>query len=304
MAEENKYMEQSENLQVWKVIGVFALLFLALQLAVVVLGVGINLLMNTLDARENTRIFIGSTISRGGMIAAALSLTIPVMNKVLKKNSRDCLFPLQRKWAKDLLTGLGISFVVMGVIFLIELALGWLRFTGWSLANQGWAEILRTFWLAVLVNATAAVAEETLFRGFLMSGLKQAWDNQGALLISSVIFGGAHILVAGAQESNWLEFILLLALPGWMLGWAYLRSGNLWLSTGLHFAWNFFQDDIFNLGGGLESETLLGWQTIQSGPAVFVGSSFGIEVGLAGILAVMLAGVGIAVYTHHRRLPE
>ncbi len=297
MEPNEKNPKVTEPPQLWKVIGMFALLFLAVQVAVAVFGLGVNALMRAVGAGENLRVFLGSTISRAGMIAAALLLTIPVLTSVLNKPGNAILYPIQPGWSKALLAGLGIGAAAMLLVFLLELALGWLKVENLALTGLTWDACLRAAWLALLVNATAAVGEEVLFRGFLLTGLKDAWDASGALLISSLIFGGAHILAAGAQETNWAQFIPLLALPGLLLGWAYLRSGNLWLASGLHFAWNFFQDDIFNLSARSTSDTLLGFDTSLSGPKWFVGSSFGIEVGAAGILALLAAALGVWLFT-------
>jgi hypothetical protein len=117
------------------------------------------------------------------------------------------------------------------------------------------------------------------------------------LFISSIIFGGYRIINIGLNATNWLQFIPLLALPGVMFGWAYLRTGNLWLATGLHFAWNLFQDDIFNLTGSHSGKTLFGLLTNVTGPKWFVGSSYGIEVGAASILSLIIVGAGIWWWT-------
>ena len=57
-----------------------------------------------------------------------------------------------------------------------------------------------------------------------------------------------------------------------------------------------FQDDLLNLHGrGVPN--LVGAVTRQQGPEWVVGTSYGIEVGLAGILAVVLVWVGVWLRT-------
>lgn len=293
MAKKEQEKNSNSGLQIWKVIGVFALVFTVIQLMIAVFSEGINYLMRMINASENLRVFVGSTISRAGMIAAILLITTPVIQSILNKSNLDTIFPLTKNWCKDLLIGIGISALAMVVIFLIELVFGWISVTGYALngeAADGW---LRAIWLSVLVNLTAAVGEEVLYRGLLLEGVKEAWDERGALFISAIIFGASHIAVAGAKETNWLQFIPFLALPGVMLGWAYLKSGNLWLPTGLHFAWNLFQDDILNLTGSHSGDTLFGLETKVNGPKWIVGTSYGIEVGATGILCLVLVTAGI-----------
>lgn len=89
----------------------------------------------------------------------------------------------------------------------------------------------------------------------------------------------------------------VLALPGLMLGWAYLRAGSLWLPIGVHFAWNLFQGDVLNLTGDEAGTTLFGLITRQQGPTWFVGTSYGIEVGVAGLLGLLLVVLGVWIWT-------
>ncbi|MDK2981216.1 MAG: protease family protein [Chloroflexota bacterium] len=293
--------EKTTQPALWKIITMFALLFLAVELIGAGLGVGVNLLMRALNAGQNVRVFIGNTLTRGGMIAAALILTSSMLTSVLKQPAGRMLLPRRAGWGKDLLAGLGIAAAGMAVVFLLELALGWIRVEGLALSALPWDAVLRALWLALLANATAAVAEETLFRGFLFTGLKEAWDTAGALLVSAIIFSSVHILANAADGTQWTKLIPMVTLVGVLLGWAYLRTGNLWLPVGLHFAWNLFQDDVFNLNAHNVSDTLIGLQTSASGPGWFAGTAFGIEVGAAGVLATLLCALGVWLYTRNRQ---
>ncbi len=296
--------EGYEGLQVWKVIGVFAMVFLAVQLVVAFLGVSINAIMRSIGAGENIRIFFGSTLSRAGMIAATILICAPVIRKVFQEDPLSLLYPFTQNWLKDVLGGIIISGCVIALMFAIMLVLNQITVDRMALSGQPLVVWLRAIWLAILVNTAAAAGEEVIFRGLLLTGLKKAWDAAGAIFISAVIFGASHVLVAGARESNWLEFIPLLALPGVMLGWAFLRSGNLWLATGLHFGWNLFQDDLFNLAARNKGDSLFGWVVAHNGPAWLLGNSYGIEVGLIGILSAALVGAGILLYTRKKHASD
>ena len=297
MAQKKQSKIPVEGLQLWKVVGVFALVFTAVQLAVAALDVGTDYLMDLINANDNVRAFIGSTISHAGMIAAIILITAPVIRAVLNKHGVESLYPRTKNWLKDLFSGIGISSAAMLILFLFELAIGWISVTGLALEGAASDTWLRAIWLALLFNLTISVGEEVLFHGLLMQGTIEAWDEWGALFISSIIFGGYRIIDIGVNATNWLQFIPLLALPGMIFGWAYLRTGNLWLATGLHFAWNLFRDDIFNLTGSNSGETLFGLVTNVTGPKWFVGSSYGIEVGAASVLSLIIVSAGIWWWT-------
>jgi membrane protease YdiL (CAAX protease family) len=280
-----------------RVLGVFVLLYLAVWATTLVLGVGPNMLLRTLGVAERRRILIGSTISRSGALVVTVILSAWALRRVTGLDAWEVMFPLRPGWQRDLLFGLGLAAGVMGLLFAVERAAGWLTIEGWRWQTQSTAAWLQTAWLALLANLLAAIGEEAMFRGYLLTGLKRAWGRTIGLAVMAVLFGLPHLLVTGAAETPWLLFTLLLALPGLMLGWAYLRSGDLWLPVGVHFAWNLVQGDLLNLTGASGGTTLFGLLTRQQGPAWFVGTSYGIEVGLAGLLGLLIVVAGVWAWT-------
>jgi len=70
------------------------------------------------------------------------------------------------------------------------------------------------------------IFEELLFRGLILSGLKNSYNIIIALIISSVIFGLFHVDILGA-------FIF-----GLWLGWIYLKTNNILLCVLVHSACN------------------------------------------------------------------
>lgn len=301
MVKKEQSRTTTEELQLWKVMGVFALVFTGMQLAAAAVNLGTNYLIELINVEDNLRVFFGSTISSVGIIAATILITAPVIRAVFGKPGAQSLYPRVKNWWKDLLIGMGISSAAMLVLFLIEFALGWISVTGFVLDGSALDAWLRTIWVALLFGLTVSIKEEVLFHGLLMQGVNKAWDMGGALLISSIIIGGYKIFDIGITNSNWLQFIPLLALPGLVFGWAYFRTGNLWLATGLHFAWSLFQDNILNLSGSSGGDTFFGLTTNVSGPKWFIGTSHGIEVGAAGVLCCILVAVGIWRWTAKTR---
>lgn len=79
-----------------------------------------------------------------------------------------------------------------------------------------------------------AVGEEMLFRGYAFQLLAASVGRFATILPVSVVFGLAH---SGNQSVSWLALFNTIAW-GALLGWAFFRSGDLWLPIGLHFGWN------------------------------------------------------------------
>ena len=79
-----------------------------------------------------------------------------------------------------------------------------------------------------------AVGEEMLFRGYGFQVLVKGIGPFATILPVSVLFGLAH-----SQNLNFGPLAFLnTVLWGVVLGFAYYRSGDLWLPIGLHFGWN------------------------------------------------------------------
>jgi membrane protease YdiL (CAAX protease family) len=82
--------------------------------------------------------------------------------------------------------------------------------------------------LAVLV---APVVEETIFRGFVYSGLRRTMPVGMATILSAIMFATAHVGVSGAAVMG----IGVLALG---LAYTYERTRNLWICIGMHMIHN------------------------------------------------------------------
>lgn len=83
--------------------------------------------------------------------------------------------------------------------------------------------------LFLMVAVLAPLFEETLFRGFFLTSLTRYLPTWGAIALSGCLFAVAHLNVAD---------ILPLTVLGMVLGYVYLRSGNLLASILLHGIWN------------------------------------------------------------------
>ena len=92
--------------------------------------------------------------------------------------------------------------------------------------NNFWDYLLSLFMLGLL----PAVFEETFFRGGIQNLLNRWWKRPVlAVVITSVVFSFAH--------GSYLGFLGRVVL-GFILGWIYYRSGNLWLNIIAHGFYN------------------------------------------------------------------
>jgi hypothetical protein len=182
-----------------------------------------------------------------------------------------------REW----LAGLAIGILVFAAIIGVLGALGVYRADGAASASS----LVAPFCDATL----AGVFEETVCRGVLFRVLEQSLGSYWALLISSVLFGAAHLfnpnasLLAAAQVA--LE-------AGLLLGAAFMLTRRLWLAIGIHAGWNFAEGGIF---GTVESGTSVHGllHGTLAGPAWLSGGDFGMEASPIALVVGLAAGLAI-----------
>jgi hypothetical protein len=193
----------------------------------------------------------------------------------------------------DLLAGIGIAFIMMGLIYLAMSRLGWIHFDGFAWQFDPLPVVLGQTLLYLLIFIITGWQEELLFRGYhlqtLSSGINLFWG----VLISSAIFGALHL---GNPKATWISAVGIF-FAGLFLALGYLRTGQLWLSIGLHIGWNFFEGIVFGFPvSGTASYPLLRMHV--SGPLLWTGGAFGPEAGLIILPAILIGALLIGLYTH------
>ncbi|HEY7306460.1 MAG TPA: type II CAAX endopeptidase family protein [Bryobacteraceae bacterium] len=97
-------------------------------------------------------------------------------------------------------------------------------------SDAGWPNLL--FYLCAIW--LGAAGEEMIFRGYAFQLLIQKIGPYATILPVAVIFGFAH-----ASNPNSSGFgVMNTIIWGVLLGYAFLRSHDLWLPIGLHYGWN------------------------------------------------------------------
>ena len=286
-----------------RVLAGFILLYAAIFFINVVMGVGPNLLMKWLEVSSNFRAFAGSTFSYGIRIAALLLLPPLALKKVLGIDPWPLFFPFHKGWWKGPLFGLFLVGAILSVTFLIETRAGWLVVDSWAWQNVQLDAWLRLFWVGLLVNASVAIGEETIFRGYLLTGLKAAWGKWMGIVLMMVIFGVFHLpayVEAGLQSGTLALALILASLFGALFGVIYLKTGTLWLPVSLHFAWNFFETDVLNLTADSNNVNLIGAVTHLQTPLSMTEIGLG-NVVVIEILLFALITLGIWFWLKYQR---
>jgi len=139
-----------------------------------------------------------------------------------------------------------------------------------------------------IVLLMGAMGEEILFRGYGFQLLLARWGAFSTILPTAVLFAAAH---GGNPDITELGYFNTF-LWGVLFGLCFLRSGDLWLPIGVHFAWNWTLP-LFgaNLSGFTMSVT--GYAMKWNASPIWSGGGYGPEASLLTTFVMPLAAYAI-----------
>ncbi len=147
-------------------------------------------------------------------------------------------------------------------------------------------------WSAAALLVPAALAEELLFRGYAFSACLQGVGRAGAVAMTSVAFGLAHLFNPGPTAVS----IAGVMCAGAFLAVVRLTTGSLVAASAAHFGVNFAQAAVLHAPvSGLALQTP-GYRYVPTGPAWLTGGSWGPEAGV-----VTVAGFAAATFLYVQR---
>ena len=198
-------------------VGVFAL----------VAALGAYFVFPLIIALIGAPVFVISTLGTFAAAAVANTLALRIYERgKLADIGLGWTAASRRNLAVGVLGGIGAGIVVVVIPLILRMA----DFEGLPSQRFSWPSLVFVSIMLLL----GAVGEEMLFRGYGFQVLVKGMGAYATVLPVAVLFGLAH--------SNNLNFgplaLFNTILWGVILGYAYLRSGDLWLPIGLHFGWN------------------------------------------------------------------
>ena len=190
--------------------------------------------------------------------------------------------------------GFAIGVVNPAAVAAGMMALGGMTVQG--LALQGTMIVWATLaWLGS--NLLAGVAEEYLFRGYLLQTLWQSLGFWPAAVLIALWFGADHYFFKSG-ENVW-DLISLVALGIWAC-YSVLRTGSLWLAAGYHAAFDFMQLFVIGTPNGSITPVHHLLHTSFQGPAWVTGGVLGTEASFFMYPSILL----MFLYIGWRRFPS
>lgn len=170
---------------------------------------------------------------------------------------------------------------VMAVPSLLLVAVGAARLEPAVAADSG----LVVAWAALVLLLPAAVSEELIFRGYMFSACVDGMGTRGAVVVTSVAFGLAHL----ANPDPSVASIAGVAVAGAFLAIVRVATGSLAAAVAAHFWINYTQTAFLHAPvSGLALQTP-GYRFVVTGPEWLTGGAWGPEAGAGAVLAFALA---------------
>jgi membrane protease YdiL (CAAX protease family) len=292
---------------VWRLIGqilIMLLLMTLFQFLLSFISLLVNTIQGTLPTTQNTPFAAGVNVENNtplltmaSLLSTGLLLTVSIWlaGRFLdRRRFIDFGFHFNQRWWTDFGFGLSLGAGLMALIFLIELAAGWISVNGVFVTQNPETPFLLAIIIPLIIFLVVGFYEELFSRGYQLTNLAEGLTGKIikprtaillAILFSSAVFGVLHASNPHASIASTLN----IGLAGIFLAAGYVLTGQLAISIGLHISWNFFQGNVFGFpvsGGDFRSATFI--QIQQGGPSLWTGGFFGPEAGLLGTIAMIL----------------
>lgn len=269
----------------WRVV-----IFVALFVTLLMTGSVLLSLVAELELPDD-RISGGLVVQTALSLLAALLAAWFMLRCVDRSPLRGLGFPLRAGALRELGLGLGIGGLALaGAVALVALSGGY-RYSTEPGSLAGW---VATSGLALAALAIPAAAEEALFRGYLFRALVEGPGAAVAVVVTSAVFAILH----GSNPGTGTFALVNIFLAGVFMAVAVLRTGTLWLATGVHLGWNWVMSGPLDLPvSGLQGLDVPMYDATVVGPAWVTGGPFGPEGGLVGTVAAVVGLVMVVRVT-------
>ncbi|HEM5989111.1 TPA: CPBP family intramembrane metalloprotease [Streptococcus suis] len=214
---------------------------------------------------------------------AFISLAIILWARFVEKSPWLGLGIKKKGALKDFLLGWGIGAAMLTTCVLLMWGFGAIQVTSFQFS----ANLVGEFLILVLAWSVQGTTEELLTRGWMFSSLAAKYNIPVGALVSSLFFTFLHLGNDGISLIPLLDLTLFAILACLVM----LKTGNLWIISGIHAAWNCFQGNVFAfpVSGSQAGQAFIAVNT--SGPDWLSGGIFGVE---GSIISLIVQGFMVA----------
>lgn len=145
-------------------------------------------------------------------------------------------------------------------------------------------------WGTIAMAVESGVMEELIMRAIILRLLMRAFGIWPALVLQAALFGALHLANPNASP---VAAAAIAIEAGLMLAGFYLLTGRLWMSIGIHAAWNFTQGWVWgaSVSGIPVVESWLVSKPKPGAPEFLSGGAFGPEASLPAMVVGTLTAL-------------
>jgi membrane protease YdiL (CAAX protease family) len=221
--------------------------------------------------------------------------------KGIKNKIASCGYPLDNGKHIAIHYGLGFlfGFIMMTCTIGIMIITGQVTLGGFNISAGG----IGAFIFNLFMWFPQGASEEVMFRGFMLRSLSRKFRPVTGIAISSLAFSAFHSLNKGYTPLASVNLVLIAVL----FALIYHLTGDIWMTSAMHTAWNLSQGNIFGLqvSGNDASNSIITAIYDKNASSLITGGAFGPEGGLAttAVTAVCLIIVTVLLVNKHRKKP-
>jgi membrane protease YdiL (CAAX protease family) len=193
--------------------------------------------------------------------------------RLVERRAPSEIFFQASSWI-DMLVGAVIGIAILSLMMLLLASLGL-----YSVRLGHGKDWLNSF---IFDSYVSGMLEELAFRAVLLRIFARMFNPVAGLLISSALFGIAHLTHATLFQAVEVAFN-----AGLTLGLPYMLTGRLWMSVGLHTAWDFWEESF--LGVNTTDGVLVSVPNLSKS-VYLTGGAYGPD---GSLLASVIAGLAV-----------
>jgi membrane protease YdiL (CAAX protease family) len=231
------------------------------------------------------------TLQVGIQLLAVVAATAIMLRSIDVRPWGDAGLARAAARPRGLVEGALLGGITIGLACALLLAAGELRMVPGPAGSSLASAVPLTAFLLV-----AALTEELLVRGYLLTALADGIGMRWAVVATSLMFGALHIWNVGAT----VESIIVVTLAGQFVGAIRVAFRSVYAASAAHLAWNWtLAVALHAYVSGIRFDAP-DYRTVDGGPDWLTGGAWGPEGGAAAA-AAMLVGLGYLHRTRRRR---
>jgi CAAX protease family protein len=211
-----------------------------------------------------------------------------VMSRLEHKGLRDSGLPARGAFGRSFWLGAAIGLIALTAL-LVVMKLGHGFYFGHLALGAKEIFLFSIIWAAGSI--VVGLAEEFLFRGYVLATLSEGIGFWPAAILLSTAFGAVHLPKLGENPAGAIS----AAAVGLLFCFSLRRSGSLWFAIGLHSAWDYGEGFLYSVpnSGAAFQGHLINSSYAAGAPVWLTGGAAGPEgsVLVFAVLAILFVVV-------------